>query len=254
MVRLTPYQFFEKSQFVVHSWRPSKIFLSDVVYMNKVLIGIIAVITILLLIRWFWYRKNKLTDLANATEEQEIDSADLANSSQSTNFAYSVWFYVNDWSYQYGEKKTILVRNEGEACPHIFLDPMENNLEVVIFDYNDTYNRCRIENVPLQKWVNLIVSVYNQTLDLYLDGKLIKTCVLDGVPKLDASEDVYVTPDGGFSGWTSNIEYWDKALNPQEAHSVYQKGNGTSGLGGIFKYGIKVQFTDDDEVKGSIQI
>lgn len=222
--------------------------------MNRAIIAVIAVIVILLVVRWFWSRKNKLTDLAPASEEQEIDSNSLANGSQSTNFAYSLWFYVDDWSYRYGEEKTILVRNEGEACPHIFLDPMENHLEVVIFDYNDTYNRCRIENVPLQKWVNLIVSVYNQTLDLYLDGKLVKTCVLDGVPRLDASDNVYVTPDGGFSGWTSNIEYWDKALNPQEAYNVYRKGNGTSGLGNLFKYGIRIQFVDDEEVKGSIEI
>ena len=223
-------------------------------YMNKVIIGIIAVITILLLIRWFWSRKNKLTNLANGTDEQEIQSKDLANGSQSTNFAYSIWFYVKDWSYRYGEKKTMLVRNEGKACPNIFLDPIENNVEVVIFDYNDKYNRCRIENVPLQKWVNLIVSVYNQTLDLYLDGKLIKTCVLEGIPKLDVSKNVFVTPGGGFSGWTSNIQYWDKALNPQEAYNVYRRGNGTSGLGGLFNYGIKIQLVDDDEVKGSIQI
>ena len=222
--------------------------------MNRAILAVIAVIVILLVVRWFWSRKNKLTNLAPASEEQEIDSNSLANGSQSTNFAYSLWFYVDDWSYRYGEEKTILVRNEGEACPHIFLDPMENHLEVVIFDYNDTYNRCRIENVPLQKWVNLIVSVYNQTLDLYLDGKLVKTCVLDGVPRLDASDDVYVTPDGGFSGWTSNIEYWDKALNPQEAYNVYRKGNGTSGLGNLFKYGIRIQFVDDEEVKGSIEI
>ena len=214
--------------------------------------GVIAVIIILLLYRWYSASKSTLIDLANATEEQKISSSDMANSSQSTNFAYSVWFFVEDWSYKYGEKKTILVRNEEEPCPNIFFDPMENNIEVVISDYNDRLNRCRIENVPLQKWVCLIVSVYNQTLDLYLDGKLIKTCVLDGVPKLDASKDVLVTPNGGFSGWISNIQYWDKAMNPQEAYKVYQKGNGSGS--GIFKYGIKVQFVDDNEVKGSIQI
>lgn len=222
--------------------------------MKKVVIGIIAVVVILLMIRWFWSRKNKLTDLADGTEEQIIDSDSLANGSQSSNFAYSLWFYVKDWSYKYGQQKTILVRNVGEACPRILLDPMENNLEVIVTDFSGTKNECRIENVPLQKWVNLIVSVYNRTLDLYLDGKLVKTCVLEDVPKVDGSEDVYVTPDGGFSGWTSNIQYWDKALNPQEAYNAYRQGNGTSGFGGIFKYGIRIQFVDDDEVKGSVQI
>ena len=222
--------------------------------MNQIILGVIAVIVILFIIRWYFSHTSKLTHLATGTEKQEISSDELANNSHSTNFAYSIWLFVDDWSYKYGEEKTVLVRNEGKACPRIFLDPMENNLEVVIFDYNDTYNKCRIDNIPLQKWVNVIVSVYNQTLDIYLDGKLIKTCVLEGVPKLDASQNVFITPDGGFSGWTSNIEYWDKALNPEEAYSVYQKGNGTGGLASIFKYGIRLEFVDDNEVKGSIQI
>ena len=221
--------------------------------MKKVVIGIIAVITILLLVRWFWSRKNKLTSLADGTEEQVIDSDDLANSSQSTNFAYSIWFYVKDWSYRYGEEKIILVRDEDEyPCPSIFLDSITNNLNVVI--YGESTNTCVIENVPLQKWVNLVVSVYNRTLDLYLDGKLVKTCVLDGVPNLNASKDVSITPGDGFSGWTSNIRYWDKALNPQEAYSVYRQGNGMSGLGGLFNYGIRVEVVKNDDVKGSVQI
>lgn len=222
--------------------------------MNKVLMGVIAVVIILLIARWYFSQKNKLTNLAPASEKQTITAYNLANGSQSTNFAYSIWFYIDDWSYRYGEEKIMVVRNRREPCPEISLDATENNLNILVYDFGDTENKCVVNNVPLQKWTNLIVSAYNQTLDIYINGKLVKTQVLDGVPKLDTSTSVEVTPDGGFSGWTSNIEYWDKALNPQEALNIYQSGNGGSVLSKLFKYGLRLQLIDDNEVKGSVEI
>ena len=53
-------------------------------------------------------------------------------------------------------------------------------------------------NVPLQKWVNLIISLYGRTLDVYIDGKLVRTCVLPGVAQVNPDADILVTPMGGF--------------------------------------------------------
>ena len=34
-------------------------------------------------------------------------------------------------------------------------------------------DECVVENLPLQKWVNLVVSQYNDTNYIYLDGQLV---------------------------------------------------------------------------------
>jgi hypothetical protein len=99
---------------------------------------------------------------------------------------------------------------------------------------NSTVHNCTVRNVPLQKWVNLVISVYGRTLDLYIDGKLVKTCLLPGVAKINPDSDLYITPKGGFNGWTANIHYYAKPINPQEAWNIYIKGFSGKGLIGGF--------------------
>ena len=114
---------------------------------------------------------------------------------------------------------------------------------------------CQIKNFPLQKWVNLTVSVYGRTLDVYIDGKLVKTCILDGISKIGKEQDLLVTLDGGFKGWTSNITYMPQACNPQEAYNIYKRGYGLSWFNQLFnKYRFKFSFLKDNVETGSIYL
>ena len=148
----------------------------------------------------------------------------------------------------------------GPGAPSVVLGPSENDLHVNIACYNSSGGGqilfpCEVKNVPLQKWVNVIISLYGRSLDIYIDGKLVKTCVLPGPAKTFTNQAIYVTPDGGFSGWTSNIRYWATAKNPQEAYNIYKKGYGGSILGNLFnKYRIKIAFLEDNKEKASIKI
>ena len=113
-------------------------------------------------------------------------------------------------------------------------------------------NACMVENVPIQKWVNITISLYGRTLDVYMDGKLVRTCVLPGVARVNNSADISVTPNGGFAGWTTAFKYLSKASNPQEVYNIYKDGFGDSILGSLLnKY--RLQFTvlvDNVEVAG----
>ena len=122
-------------------------------------------------------------------------------------------------------------------------------------------HECKVDNIPLQKWVNLLVSVYNRTLDIYLDGKLVRTCVLPGVPMVNSEADILVTPQnadnspGGFVGFTTNFQYWPSASNPQQAYDIYKNGLGGSILSNIInKFRIKVAFLKDNKETGSFVI
>ena len=145
-----------------------------------------------------------------------------------------------------------------EPCPSVTLGPVQNNIIVSLAVYpgldeqpedGSTFivHSCGISNVPIQRWCNLLMSVYGRTLDLYLDGKLVRTCVLPGVAKIDPNAPIYVTPMGGFSGWTSRFQYWSDSSNPQQAWNIYKAGYGGSLLGSIFgKYTVKVSLMEGD--------
>lgn len=115
---------------------------------------------------------------------------------------------------------------------------------------------CNIKNINLQKWVNLIVVLNNRTLDVYLNGKLAKTCMLPGVPRISNESDVEITAgnnprdmdtNAGFSGYTSNIKFFPYDLTPEDAYNVYKEGFGGSIFGSLLdRYNIKFTFYKDD--------
>ena len=94
-----------------------------------------------------------------------------------------------------------------------------------------------------------------RSLDVYLDGKLVRTCVLPGVAKVDPKADIYLTPNGGFDGFTSKFQFIADSVNPQQAYNIYNEGYGGGGLGGMMdKYKVKVSYLVDNKEKSSFEL
>jgi hypothetical protein len=229
----------------------------------RVIITILVIFAIISLINMVFKNENRLSSFNDGNVEMILPSSKMV-SSTSTNYTYSIWFYVEDWNYKYGQQKVLLQRltSHKNPCPRISLGSFQNDLTVAVQTYpntdvpgssknTQTFN-CTVKNVPIQSWVNALISVNGRTLDVYLDGKLVKTCVMPGVAVVAQNTPVVITPNGGFSGFTSNIEYWAKASTPQEAWNIYRKGHG--GGNNIFnKYKIKVAVLEDNREKASYQ-
>jgi len=241
---------------------------------KNIILFVIIFVLLIIVIRYIMKDVNTLSGLTSGQTMQAIQPDALASSSSSgntSNFTYSIWFFVDNWNYRYGEPKVIFGRmttgsGKKEPCPSVMLGPIQNNIIVSLAVYpgldeqpedgtNYVVHSCGISNVPIQRWCNLFMSVYGRTLDLYLDGKLVRTCVLPGIAKIDSSAPVYITPMGGFSGWTSRFQYWPDASNPQKAWDIYKAGYGGSLLGSIFgKYTVKVSLMEGDTEESSFEI
>jgi hypothetical protein len=230
---------------------------------KQIIVIVIIIIVLIYILLWLFSKSTQLTKMADGTIQQIVLASTLPNNKHSSNYTYSTWIYVNDWNYRFGEPKIILGRldKDNNPCPSITLGAMENNLTVAVACYQTAKSKsmkthqCTIRNVPLQKWVNLIVSLFGRTLDLYLDGKLVRTCVLPGVAKADPASNILITPNGGFNGWTTNFQYWPNASNPQQAFNIYRGGFGGSILGNIFnKFRIKISLLTDNKESSSVEI
>ena len=101
--------------------------------------------------------------------------------------------------------------------------PNSNSLHARITTYAAANEGCDVKNIPLQKWVHIGYVLNNRTVDLYLNGKLERSCVLRGVPKLNEDK-VHFGLNGGFFGKLSNVVYYRKALNPDQIYSIYSGG------------------------------
>ena len=238
---------------------------------------IVVIVIIILFINYLATPEIKLSGHKNADAVSIISSNKLVNKENTNNYTYSIWIYVNNWNYRYGEDKIIFERvdNLGNPMPSIKLGALENNITISVSCYPGATGTskpssstkvqtttapvikdCVIRNVPIQRWTNIIISLYGRTLDTYLDGKLVRTCVLPGVPQVEASSKIFVTPHGGFSGFTSNLLYRNTSSNPTQAYNIYKQGTSMTNILGKFfnKYKLKFSLLENSNVKGSIEI
>ena len=225
--------------------------------------SIIAVIIIILLILFIIMISTSRTDVNEATIETVYSWSDVNTSgSYTNNFTYYIWLNIQDWNYKYGKEKIVFTQGGGpnETKPNfkMFLDPNNNNVTFNVKTSGDNQSRCEIVNIPLQKWCCFLMSVYGKYMDIYVDGKLVKTCILDNVAQMNenfSNSNVYITPDGGFDGYTSSFNYIENATNPQQAYNIYSKGYSGNILANIFnKFRIRFTFLIDNEDKGSFEI
>lgn len=94
---------------------------------------------------------------------------------------------------------------------------------------NGKYTNCIIEDIELQKWINLVFSINTNSIDIYINGEMVKSQFLNGIASIKNSNKVFISPNGkGFNGWNSKFEYWTHYMNPKEVKKIYNQGNGSS--------------------------
>merc|ERR1712110_1289182 len=107
---------------------------------------------------------------------------------------------------------------------------------------NSETNYITIQNIPLQRWTCLNISVFNKTVDIYVDGKLKGTKTFELNLKPPGPLPMTLGPvhetgnSSGFNGYLSRIKYSNRALNPGQVRQRYEEGPRiTKGLWESFK-------------------
>ena len=86
---------------------------------------------------------------------------------------------------------------------------------------------CDIQSIDLQKWIQITVTLNNKTCDVYMDGKLARSCILPSYFKVDKTNMAFRACDyGGFGGFISNASVYNYALNPEQIWRLYMAGPG----------------------------
>jgi len=169
----------------------------------------------------------------------------------SNTFAYGIWVYVGNWD---NNQKTILTMDSDAKNNNLTVKLEQNEpILVVNFDNNTNGDVLVMSNFPLQKWVYIIVSVDNQYLDVYIDGKLVRSILLMNsviMNKDTKSSSVTVGPCNNtiityFNVWLTT------AVDPATAWKYYMRGNGQ---GSTLGYGANLQLVQNNTVQGTYQL
>lgn len=170
----------------------------------------------------------------------------LMPKSQTYEYSINFWIFISDWTYNYGLPKCILYRGDpncNNASPMIFLYPETNNLMIRFSNernkdiplnpfkcnqkdsglYNPS-NTCDVSNIPLQKWVQISVVLWNTTTDIYINGKLARSCTHSSIPYIMDGSNLYVTQGGGFNGYISRLQYFNYSIDALKAYKLYMLG------------------------------
>ena len=78
-----------------------------------IVIIIAIIVLIFFILRYMLIDPYTVQCLQSADTYSSISASSLASNTSGTgsnNFAYSIWFYINDWNYRYGEPKVVFGR------------------------------------------------------------------------------------------------------------------------------------------------
>lgn len=157
------------------------------------------------------------------------------NEREGIEFTWSVWIYIDDLTYNSGIYKHIFHKGDDPSrigqngkvypnnAPGLYIAPNTNALAIIMNTFNDMNQEITIPDIPLNKWVNVVIRCQNTTLDVYINGVITQSVVLAGVPKQNYG-DVWLCANGGFSGYVSNLWYFNSALNASKILALFNRG------------------------------
>jgi hypothetical protein len=193
----------------------------------------------------------------SANNETTIKAADLPALSSNASFSISTWVYIQDWNYRFGNIKNILSYAQvGATTPLSFdLDAFENNLLINYNSYTNNTNNASvnthqilINNINIQKWVNIVCCFSANKIDTYINGKLVDTTINQYPLYVGTSQgDITLGKNGGYSGTISNTRYYSKFLSPSEVWDIYTTGYSDNLLGNFLnRYKASFVFYQDN--------
>jgi len=154
-------------------------------------------------------------------------------------FTWSVWVFIDDtpssiYRHIFSKGNANVVPETGlnfpNNAPGLYIMPNTNALKVIMNTYNDINEEVIVNDIPLNKWVNVIIACKNTALDIYINGTITKSMELSGVPKQNYG-DVNIALNGGFSGYISNLWYYDYALGTAAVYNLVKNGPNTKMVG-----------------------
>jgi len=155
------------------------------------------------------------------------------NTTDGIEFTWSVWIFISDLQYNQGKYKNVFYKgnfniesnglNFPNNAPGLYIAPDTNELVVIMNTFNVINEELTIPDIPLNKWMNVIIRCQGSILDVFINGTITRSIELTSVPKQNYGN-VYVAANGGFSGYISNLWYYNYALGTAAIQNLVNTG------------------------------
>ena len=150
---------------------------------------------------------------------------------------WSVWIYIKQnstidpnnvgkWRHVFNKGSIkpdgtgIMMPNNG---PGLYLKDDYSAIRVIMSTFDNPNTSVDVENIPINKWFNVIIRVENTVLDVFINGDLAQRLPLNSVPFQNYG-DVNVAINGGFNGVLSSLRYHNTALGTRAIANIVNEG------------------------------
>ena len=181
-------------------------------------------------------------------------------------YSFQTWIYIASWTYRAGLPKHVFTLTSdgrpasGKPEHHNIvgvLAPNDNRLLIRVYQetdgsrpvsedltVKDSFNEyfkkpeagafgqmdfpvCDITDIDLQRWLCLVVVLSGRVIDVYINGKLTRSCVCPGLPTVEtpgAQKVILAKKNASFGGQYSTTRFYGYALSPARIYELYQEG------------------------------
>jgi hypothetical protein len=217
-----------------------------------------------------------------------------------------VWIYIANWKVNSGKNKTFLTINSktdtyntlqmylganvnkvgirvstdaastaGVSAGNLLDTSQQGSIDNATTPYNDNeanFKQGDVKSIDLQKWVCICVVLSGRRLDVYMDGKLNRSSVLNGMYKVGGTGTDYqmivggnppsttatATVRPGFGGLIGQINAANYAYTPDRVWALYSNGPQDTSITSLIKsyfdpgqYSFSLKRNGEDVIAGS---
>ena len=108
-------------------------------------------------------------------------------------------------------------------APGIYLHKNTNMIRVFMDTFELNNNYVDIEDIPVDRWFHLAIKITGNIVSVYINGEIASALKLESVPKQNYGN-VFMGSNGGFTGFISNIWYYNYALGTVEMMELFNMG------------------------------
>lgn len=184
-----------------------------------VIMGVILVIIVYILYKVIDEKGRTISGKMDLSKGASAVNVKNTGKADSTRYYIGAWLYVNKVT----TDTNIFKINQGTDDFLTLQLTSSAILKYIAKTDSGTATHVIMDNFPLQKWVYVVISVDNNVVDLYIDGKLIRSHKVDGISQVSESSDIIFDQLDAF---IAKMEREPKPMDPSYAWSKYMEGNG----------------------------
>lgn len=225
-----------------------------------IILGVVIVVALYFLYKYL--TNNTLVSDVRSLKNQKITTSDLLTNPSSKKFSYQFWLYLAEAPaakgivIQRGDDFKVTIQNtvlnveykNGQKT--VDGSSVDNNVTVQVTD-----------KFPIQKWTYVVINVFDSTnvLEMYINGKLVKTVSLAGTSpamQILATKGTALTVgDGVTNGYITQLIRLPDTVPVDTVWSNYLSGNGQANLSNyLANYDFAMSISKDNELQRRYQL